>query len=544
MNQHSIQGVEILGEVSPQFETILTKEALTFVRDLQRMFNRQRLALLNNRVLRQEQINQGILPDFLPETAEIRQADWSVAPIPQDLQDRRVEITGPVDRRMVINALNSGAKVFMADFEDANTPSWSNVIEGQVNLRDAIRKQIDFTADNGKFYALNPEVAVLKVRPRGWHMEEKHVLIDGEPASASIFDFGLYFFHNAWELIKRGSGPYFYLPKMESHLEARLWNDLFVAAQDTLEVPQGTTKVTVLIETIMAAFEMDEILYELRSHIAALNAGRWDYIFSCIKKFHQYADRLLPDRVQVTMAVPFMRAYAKLLVQTCHKRKAHAIGGMSAFIPNRKDEAVNKMAFERVNADKELEASTGFDGTWVAHPDLVAVALVPFNKALGENPNQKQVMLENEVITGAELINFTIPNTAITEAGIRMNIQVGILYIESWLRGVGAAAIHNLMEDAATAEISRAQVWQWLHHGAKTDQGQLIDTDYYKYLLSDEVQKIKHLVGIEKYDAGKFIEAIQLFDKLVTQEGFDYFLTTNAYEVLLSQEEAIQSDEF
>jgi malate synthase len=448
MNQHSIQGVEILGEVSPQFETILTKEALTFVRDLQRMFNRQRLALLNNRVLRQEQINQGILPDFLPATAEIRQADWSVAPIPQDLQDRRVEITGPVDRRMVINALNSGAKVFMADFEDANTPSWSNVIEGQMNLRDAIRKQIDFTADNGKFYALNPEVAVLKVRPRGWHMEEKHVLIDGEPASASIFDFGLYFFHNAWELIKRGSGPYFYLPKMESHLEARLWNDVFVAAQDALEVPQGTTKVTVLIETIMAAFEMDEILYELRNHIAALNAGRWDYIFSCIKKFHQYADRLLPDRAQVTMAVPFMRAYAKLLVQTCHKRKAHAIGGMSAFIPNRKDEAVNKMAFERVNADKELEASTGFDGTWVAHPDLVAVALVPFNKALGENPNQKQVMLENEVITGAELINFTIPNTAITEAGIRMNIQVGILYIESWLRGVGAAAIHNLMEDA------------------------------------------------------------------------------------------------
>lgn len=541
MNQHSIQGVEILGEVSPQFETILTKEALTFVRDLQRMFNRQRLALLNNRVLRQEQINQGILPDFLPETAEIRQTDWSVAPIPQDLQDRRVEITGPVDRRMVINALNSGAKVFMADFEDANTPSWSNVIEGQINLRDAIRKQINFTADNGKFYALNPEVAVLKVRPRGWHMEEKHVLIDGEPASASIFDFGLYFFHNAWELIKRGSGPYFYLPKMESHLEARLWNDVFVAAQDALEVPQSTTKVTVLIETIMAAFEMDEILYELRNHIAALNAGRWDYIFSCIKKFHQYADRLLPDRAQVTMAVPFMRAYAKLLVQTCHKRKAHAIGGMSAFIPNRKDEAVNKMAFERVNADKELEASTGFDGTWVAHPDLVAVALVPFNKALGESPNQKQVMLENEVITGDELINFTIPNTAITEAGIRMNIQVGILYIESWLRGVGAAAIHNLMEDAATAEISRAQVWQWLHHGAKTDQGQLIDTDYYKYLLSDEIQRIKHLVGIEKYDAGKFVEAIQLFDKLVTQAGFDYFLTTDAYEVLLTQEEALQS---
>jgi malate synthase len=543
MNQVTIQGVEVLGEISPQFEAILSPDALTFVRDLHRMFNRQRLFLLQNRVLRQAQINEGLMPQFLPDTTVIRQSDWSVAPIPADLQDRRVEITGPVDRRMVINALNSGAKVFMADFEDANTPSWSNVIEGQINLRDAIRKQIDFTADNGKFYALNPQVAVLKVRPRGWHMEEKHVLIDGEPISASIFDFGLYFFHNAWELIKRGSGPYFYLPKMESFEEARLWNDIFVAAQETLEVPIGTIKVTVLIETIMAAFEMDEILYALKDHIAALNAGRWDYIFSCIKKFHRYQDCILPDRSQVTMAVPFMRAYAKLLVQTCHKRKAHAIGGMSAFIPNRKDEAVNKMAFERVNADKELEATTGFDGTWVAHPDLVAVALVPFNKALGDAPHQKNQLLENEHIDVKNLIDFRIPNSSITEAGIRMNIQVGILYIESWLRGIGAAAIHNLMEDAATAEISRAQVWQWLRHGASTNTGQLIDLAYYKFLLADEIQKIKQLVGEERYGKGKFFDAIELFDKLVTQENFDYFLTTDAYDILLEQEQVEQENQ-
>lgn len=532
-----VTGVEILKEITLAQAEILSEDALIFIRDLHRVFNKQRKTLLAKRESLQEEINNGKKLDFLESTAAIRLSDWSVAPIPADLQDRRTEITGPVDRRMVINALNSGAKVFMADFEDANTPSWNNVLDGQINLFDAIRKQIDFTAENGKFYSLKENVAVLKVRPRGWHMEENHVLIDGEPMSASLFDFGLFFFHNAWELVKRGSGPYFYLPKMESHLEARLWNEVFIFAQEAIEMPQGTIKVTVLIETITAAFEMDEILYELRQHIAGLNAGRWDYIFSCIKKFHHFSDCILPDRSQVTMSVPFMRAYAKLLVKTCHRRKAHAMGGMSAYIPSRKDENINKLAFEKVNADKELEAKTGFDGTWVAHPDLVAVALIPFNKALGDKPNQKHILLENEVIQASELTNFNIPDASITEAGIRMNIQVGILYIESWLRGIGAAAIHNLMEDAATAEISRAQLWQWIHHKAKTYYGVTIDISMFKFLLADEIQKIKHLVGDDNYFNGKFFDAINLFDKLVTQENFDLFLTTEAYTTLLATEE-------
>ncbi len=535
----SIQGVEILGEISPPFSKILTHDAVVFIRDLHRMFNTQRKSLLQKRQNLQQEINEGRKLDFPKNTSAIRDIDWVVSPIPADLQDRRTEITGPVDRRMVINALNSGAKVFMADFEDANTPTWSNVMEGQINLRDAIRKQIDFVADNGKSYNLNQQVAVLKVRPRGLHMVEKHVTIDGEPISASIFDFGLYFFHNAWELVKRGSGPYFYLPKLENSQESKLWNDIFVASQETIEMPRGTIKATVLIETITAAFEMDEMIYSLREHIAGLNAGRWDYIFSCIKKFHRFSNCILPDRSQVTMSVPFMRAYAKLLVQTCHKRKAHAIGGMSAYIPNRKDAAVNKMAFEKVTADKELEASTGFDGTWVAHPDLVPVALIPFNKALGENPHQKHIMLENEVIKATQLTDFAIEDFSITEAGIRMNIQVGILYIESWLRGIGAAAIHNLMEDAATAEISRAQLWQWLHHKAKTYYGVTIDVSMYKFLLADEIQKIKYIVGEDNYFNGKFFDAINLFDKLVTQKKFDLFLTTDAYKTLLAKEEVM-----
>ncbi len=533
----SIEGVEILGEMSLPYQEILNQDALIFIRDLHRMFNKQRKSLLHTRDERQEEINKGIKLDFLPSMNVVRNSDWSVAPIPSDLQDRRTEITGPVDRKMVINALNSGAKVFMADFEDASTPSWTNLIDGQINLHDAIRKEVDFTADNGKKYSLNEKVAVLKIRPRGWHMEENHVLIDGEPISASLFDFGLYFFHNAWELVRRGSGPYFYLPKMESHLEAKLWNDVFIAAQEAIGMPRATIKATVLIETITAAFEMDEILYMLRDHIAGLNAGRWDYIFSCIKKFHQFSDCVLPDRSQITMSVPFMRAYAKLLVQTCHKRKAHAMGGMSAFIPSRKDEHINKLAFEKVTADKELEASTGFDGTWVAHPDLIPVALIPFNKVLGENPHQKHVMLENEVIKASQLTDFVIPDGCITEAGIRMNIQIGILYIESWLRGVGAAAIHNLMEDAATAEISRAQLWQWIHHRAKTYYGVTIDVSMYKFFLADEIQKIKQIVGDDNYHKGKFFDAINLFDKLVTQENFDLFLTTEAYSTLLVGEE-------
>jgi malate synthase len=533
----SIEGVEILGEISLPYQEILTQEALAFVRDLHRMFNKQRQSLLQKRKDRQTEINKGVKLDFWASTTAIREMDWAVSPIPTDLQDRRTEITGPVDRKMVINALNSGAKVFMADFEDASTPSWHNLMDGQINLRDAIRKQVDFTAENGKKYSLKESVAVLKVRPRGWHMEENHILIDGEPISASLFDFGLYFFHNAWELVRRGSGPYFYLPKLESHLEAKLWNDVFLSAQEVIGMPRATIKATVLIETITAAYEMDEILYMLREHIAGLNAGRWDYIFSCIKKFHKFSECILPDRSQITMSVPFMRAYAKLLVQTCHKRKAHAMGGMSAFIPSRKDEHINTLAFEKVTADKELEASTGFDGTWVAHPDLVAVALVPFNKVLGENPNQKHVMLENEVITAAQLSDFTIPDGCITEAGIRMNIQIGILYIESWLRGVGAAAIHNLMEDAATAEISRAQLWQWIHHRAKTYYGVTIDISLYKFFLADEIQKIKQMVGDDNYFNGKFFDAVNLFDKLVTQKKFDLFLTTEAYSTLLAGEE-------
>ena len=533
----SIEGVEILGEMSLPYQEILSQDALEFVRDLHRMFNKQRKSLLQKRQDRQEEINKGVKLDFLSDTSIIRNSEWSVSPIPADLQDRRTEITGPVDRKMVINALNSGAKVFMADFEDASTPSWNNLLDGQINLRDAIRKQVDFTAENGKKYSLNADVAVLKVRPRGWHMEENHVLIDGEPISASLFDFGLYFFHNGWELIRRGSGPYFYLPKIESHLEAKLWNDVFIAAQEAVGIPRATIKATVLIETITAAFEMDEIIYMLSEHLAGLNAGRWDYIFSCIKKFHQFPECVLPDRSQITMSVPFMRSYAKLLVQTCHKRKAHAMGGMSAFIPSRKDEHINKLAFDKVTADKELEASTGFDGTWVAHPDLIRVALIPFDKVLGNNPHQKHVMLENEMITASQLSNFTIPDSCITEAGIRMNIQIGILYIESWLRGVGAAAIHNLMEDAATAEISRAQLWQWIHHKAKTYYGVTIDISMYKFFLADEIQKIKHLIGEENYFNGKFFDAINLFDKLVTQEKFDLFLTTEAYSTLLIGEE-------
>ncbi len=533
----SIEGVQILGEISLPYQEILTQDALEFIRDLHRMFNKERKSLLQKRQDRQEEINKGVSLDFLPNTLIIRNSEWSVSPIPADLQDRRTEITGPVDRKMVINALNSGAKVFMADFEDASTPSWNNLLDGQINLRDAIRKQIDFTAENGKKYSLNADVAVLKVRPRGWHMEENHILIDGEPISASLFDFGLYFFHNGWELIRRGSGPYFYLPKIESHLEAKLWNDIFIAAQEAVGIPRATIKATVLIETITAAFEMDEIIYMLSEHLAGLNAGRWDYIFSCIKKFHQFPECVLPDRSQITMSVPFMRSYAKLLVQTCHKRKAHAMGGMSAFIPSRKDEHINKLAFDKVTADKELEASTGFDGTWVAHPDLIRVALIPFDKILGNNPHQKHVMLENEVITASQLSNFTIPDSCITEAGIRMNIQIGILYIESWLRGVGAAAIHNLMEDAATAEISRAQLWQWIHHKAKTYYGVTIDISMYKFFLADEIQKIKHLIGEDNYFNGKFFDAINLFDKLVTQEKFDLFLTTEAYSTLLIGEE-------
>lgn len=525
----STQAIEIIGDMNPAFEQILTPEALSFIEMLHRHFNPTRLELLAKRQQRQVDIDNGIMPTFLPETEAVRNAIWSVKPIPEDLQNRVVEITGPVDRRMIINALNSGAKVFMADFEDANAPTWTNCVEGQINLRAAIRREIDFEATNGKKYALNDHVAVLKVRPRGWHLEEKHVLVDGEPISASIFDFGLYFFHNAKELITRGSGPYFYLPKLESHLEARLWNDIFIAAQTALEIPVATIKATVLIETILAAFEMEEIIYELRDHSAGLNAGRWDYIFSVIKKFRNHADIILPDRADVTMRVPFMRAYSQLLVKTCHRRGAHAIGGMAAFIPNRKNEEVNNIAFEKVTQDKELEASNGFDGTWVAHPDLVAVALEPFKRYLGGKPNQKQVMRDDVTITAHDLLDFVIENAAITENGLRLNINVGMLYIASWLRGVGAAAIHNLMEDAATAEISRAQVWQWLKHKVHLNSGEIVNKKYYQRIYQEEVTRIKNTVSEEEFSEGKYQKAAELFNDLVLQEEFSEFLTTNAY---------------
>ncbi len=428
------------------------------------IFGERRRDLLRKRAERQTYIEAGFLPDFLPETRGIREdATWKVAPTPPDLQKRWVEITGPTERKMMINALNSGASVFMADFEDANSHTWQNLIEGHINLRDAIDGTISFTSPEGKQYALNPRTAVLMVRPRGWHLDEKHVQVDGRPVTAAFFDFGLAFFHNARRLIDKGTGPYYYLPKMESHLEARLWNDVFNFAQDELGIPRGTIRATVLIETILAAFEMEEILYELRDHSAGLNAGRWDYMFSIIKKFRSKPGFLLPDRVQVTMTVPFMRAYTELLVKTCHKRGAHAIGGMAAYIPSRKDAEANQLALDKVTEDKERESRDGFDGTWVAHPDLVPVAMQVFEKVLGDKPHQKERMREEVNTSAKELQDFRVPGGEITEKGLRLNINVALQYIESWLRGTGAVAIYNLMEDTATAEISRAQVWQWVH---------------------------------------------------------------------------------
>lgn len=524
--------IEIKAPMTDAYKSILTDEAIEFIVSLQQTFNARRKELLNDRIIRQKKIQTGELPRFINATENIRNADWSVNPIPADLQNRRVEITGPVDRRMIINALNSGANVFMADFEDANSPSWENCMEGQCNLYDAIRRQIDFEAANGKEYKLNDSIAVLKVRPRGWHLEEKHVMVDNEPMSGSLFDFGLYFFHNAQQLLANGSGPYFYLPKLESHLEARLWNDVFNFAQDKLGLPQGTIKATVLIETILAAFEMDEIIYELKEHLAGLNAGRWDYIFSVIKKFSDNSDFILPDRAEVTMRVPFMRAYTQLLVKTCHKRAAHAIGGMAAFIPNRRDEAINKIAFEKVLADKELEATNGFDGTWVAHPDLVQIARQPFDRIVGDRPHQKEVMREDVNVSPSDLLDMRIDNGNITENGLRVNINVGILYIASWLNGVGAAAIHNLMEDAATAEISRAQVWQWLKHRVKTDDGQEISIHYYQEIYTEEVAKIKKEVGEERFENENYKKAAEIFNELVLQKEFSEFLTINAYREL------------
>lgn len=525
---------KVIGPNLPISEKILTPDALRFIAKLHRKFNPTRLALLTQRQARQEKIDRGQNPDFLSTTAEIRNdASWQVAPTPPDLQKRWVEITGPTDKKMLINALNSGADVFMADFEDANSPTWKNMVEGQANLIEAIAGTISFTSPEGKKYELNKQTAVLLMRPRGWHLNEKHVTVDGEPVSASLFDFGLYFFHNVKNLIKKGSGPYFYLPKLESHLEARLWNDVFLFVQNELEIPAGTIRATVLIETILAAFEMEEILYELREHSAGLNAGRWDYIFSIIKKFRARSDFIFPDRAQITMNVPFMRAYTELLIATCHKRGAHAMGGMAAFVPSRKDVDINKNALEKVREDKLRESSDGFDGTWVAHPDLVSVAHDIFSAALNQNPHQKQKKINASHVTAKELLNFDIAGGKITEEGMRKDISVTLIYLDSWLCGVGAAAIYNLMEDVATAEICRSQLWQWIHHPkAILNDGTKITPELYRRFADQEMEKIKKIYGEKVLPSHQLTAARELLDKLVLNEQFSEFLTLEAYPQL------------
>ena len=532
MQNQEVQGVEVLATVTSGYKNILTDEALVFIAKLHRRFNERRLELLELRAERQQRINQGEKPVFLKETENVRNdIGWVVAETPEDLQKRWVEITGPTDRKMVINALNSGADTFMADFEDANSPTWDNLVQGQLNLRDAIDGTISFENSNGKRYELNKEHAVLLVRPRGWHLNEKHLTVDGEEISGSLFDFGLYFFHNVHRLIRKGSGPYFYLPKMESHLEARLWNDVFILAQELLEVPKGTIRATVLIETILAAFEMEEILYELRDHSAGLNAGRWDYIFSVIKKFRRLPNLHLPDRDQITMTVPFMRAYTELLVHTCHKRGAHAIGGMAAFIPNRKDPEVTERALRKVREDKQREVGDGCDGTWVAHPDLVPVAREIFQKKLDPNSNQKDRLRDDVNVKASDILNFEIEGGTITESGVRHNINVALQYLASWLSGTGAAAIYNLMEDAATAEISRAQIWQWIHSRAKVNDGQEITKEWVSLLIQEELEKIRVFYG-EYFQEEKFVEARTLFEELVFAKHFVEFLTLPAYQKL------------
>jgi len=519
-------GVRVAGPTIDHVEEILTPEALAFVARLHRSFNPRRQELLAARDERQRRFDAGDLPDFLPETAHIRDdASWRVAPAPADLHDRRVEITGPVEPKMMINALNSGAKVFMADFEDALSPTWANVVTGQWAVREAVRRRLTFETDE-KAYQLNTEIATLVIRPRGWHLDEGHVLVDSSSISASLFDFGLVLFHNARELLDRGSGPYFYLPKLESHLEARLWNDIFVAAQEALGIPQGSVRATVLIETILAAFEMEEILWELREHASGLNAGRWDYIFSLIKKFHARPEMILPDRAQVTMAVPFMRAYQRLLVRTCHARGAHAIGGMSAFIPNRREPEVTANALARVREDKQREAGDGSDGTWVAHPDLVPVAREVFDVVLGDRPNQKDRSPDG-VATARDLLDVRVDGGQVTEAGVRTNVSVALRYLASWLAGNGAAAINNLMEDAATAEISRSQLWQWRTHAVPLDDGRPMTADLYTAIRDDELVRLR-----ASAPAFRWTDAGRLLDDLVLSTDFAEFLTIDAYPLL------------
>ena len=525
------QGVVLHAPLTAEQSTIVTAPALAFTAKLARKFEARRRELLALRAERQTAFDAGDKPDFLPETKHVRDAEWTIGPVPHDLQDRRVEITGPTDRKMVINALNCGANVFMADFEDSNTPSWDNMVDGQVNLRDAVNRTADFVSPEGKRYKLNDRTATLMVRPRGWHLVENHVHVDGEPVSAAIFDFALYFFHNAKTLLASNTGPYFYLPKMESHLEARLWNEIFVVAQRELGVPQGTIKATVLIETVLAAFEMDEILHELREHCVGLNIGRWDYIFSCIKKFRSDREFCLADRARVTMTAPFMRAYALLLVKTCHRRNAFAMGGMAAQIPIKNDPAANEAALEKVRADKLREATDGCDGTWVAHPGLVPLAKAIFDQHM-PTPNQVHRQRDDISVTAADLLDFQ-PEQPITEAGLRNNISVGIQYMGAWLAGNGCVPVFNLMEDAATAEISRSQIWQWIRSPKGIlDDGRKVTAELFRELLPQELSRVKTLVGPEGWEAGRYEEAAWFFAQMIASDEYVEFLTLPAYERL------------
>ena len=526
------RNLELHGVMAAGFEEVITPDALEFVAELQHRFGRRREELLEARAHRRGRLREGEMLDFLPDTREIRESDWSVAPVADDLQQRWVEITGPTDRKMTINALNSGADGFMADFEDANSPTWHNMIDGHRNLRDAIDGTITYDDSEGKDYELAENPATLLVRPRGWHLPERHLLVDSEPVSGSLFDFGMYVFHCGRRLRRNGTAPYFYLPKMESHLEARLWNDVFVFSQEVLGIPRGTFKATVLIETLPAAFEMDEILYELREHSAGLNAGRWDYIFSSIKCFPDRREMVLPDRVDVTMTVPFMRAYTELLAATCHKRGAHAMGGMAAFIPSRKDTGANEKAFAGVRADKEREVKQGYDGTWVAHPDLVPVAREVFEKGLGGAPNQVSRRRDDVHVTAGELLDLGATPGQITENGLRTDINVGFQYISFWLTGRGAAAINSLMEDAATAEISRSQIWQWVHHGVKLDTGQTVTPELVRQVLDEETAKIREQVGEEVWEAGRPRDTREIFEGVALSSELIEFLTIPAYRYL------------
>ncbi|MGQ0664562.1 MAG: malate synthase A [Pseudomonadota bacterium] len=526
--------VKLAGAIKPGYDEILTPAALDFVVDLERKFGPEVQRRLQRRAQIQAELDAGSRPDFLPETAKIRDAEWTVAPLPADLMDRRVEITGPVDRKMIINALNSGANVYMADFEDANTPTWSNLIEGQINLKNAVGGAITYTDPlTGKFYKPNDKTAVLVVRPRGWHLPEKHLVVDGEPMSGALFDFGLYFFHNVRALLAKGTGPYFYLPKIENHLEARLWNEVFVHAEAALGFKRGTIKATVLIETILAAFEMDEILYELREHSSGLNCGRWDYIFSFIKKFRNHPAAVMPDRGQVTMTTHFLRSYSQLLIKTCHRRNVHAMGGMAAQIPIKDDPAAHQQAMDKVVADKQHEVGEGHDGTWVAHPGLVKLAKDVFDKGMPA-PHQIARQRQDVDVSAADLLK--VPSGTITEAGLRQNINVGFGYLESWLRGVGCVPLYDLMEDVATAEISRTQIWQWIRHRSKLADGRIVDERLARTILDQEIEQTRTLVGAARFAGGKYAEAAKLFRDLIEAQDFVEFLTLPAYDMVVAQE--------